>query len=330
MTEEEKIEEKQEEQETQAESQEVEFEIEDDMPEEDKAALAKNKQSKKEKPKKAKKSDDEDELDEYSDGVQKRINKLKREYHDERRAKEAKDREMHEAIRYAEAMKKENDELKKSLSKGESTLLEEAKARADMALESSKAQYRKAYEDGDADAMAEAQSKIADATLMRNKWADYNPQYKQEEKSKDTLQESKDVYNQTNKVPEPDEKAKKWFSENKWFGQDDEMTAFSYGLHEKLVKSGVDPRSDEYYDRINERLRQVFPDRFENSEEDDSSLVEETKTPKAKIAPSNVVAPVKRNPSSKKITLTATQVSMAKRLGVKLEDYAKQVAKLNR
>jgi hypothetical protein len=322
---EEKIEEKQEEQ---AESQEVEFEIEDDMPEEDKAVLAKDKE-KKEKPKKAKKSDDEDELDKYSEDVQKRINKLKREYHDERRAKESKDREMQEAIRYAEAVKRENEKLKKSLSKGESTLLEEAKARADMALEASKAQYRKAYEDGDADAMAEAQSKIADATLMRNKWADYNPQYKQEEKSKDTLQEPKDVYNQTNKVPEPDEKAKKWFSENKWFGQDDEMTAFSYGLHEKLVKSGIDPRSDEYYDRINERLRQVFPDRFENSEEDDSDLVE-TKTSKAKIAPSNVVAPVKRNPSSKKITLTATQVSMAKRLGVPLEEYAKQVAQLNR
>lgn len=325
MATEEKIEEKQEDQ---VESQEVEFEIEDDMPEEDKAVLAKDKE-KKEKPKKAKKSDDEDELDKYSEDVQKRINKLKREYHDERRAKESKDREMQEAIRYAEAVKKENEKLKKSLSKGESTLLEEAKARADMALESSKAQYRKAYEDGDADAMAEAQSKIADATLMRNKWADYAPQYKEEEASKEALQESQNVYNQTNKVPEPDEKAKKWFSENKWFGQDDEMTAFSYGLHEKLVKSGIDPRSDEYYDRINERLRQVFPDRFENNEEDDSDLVE-AKTSKAKIAPSNVVAPVKRNPSSKKITLTATQVSMAKRLGVPLEEYAKQVAQLNR
>jgi len=325
MAEEEKIEEKQEEQ---AESQEIEFEIEDDMPEEDKAVLAKDKE-KKEKPKKAKKSDDEDELDKYSEDVQKRINKLKREYHDERRAKESKDREMQEAIRYAEAVRRENEKLKKSLSKGESTLLEEAKARADMALESSKAQYRKAYEDGDADAMAEAQSKIADATLMRNKWANYDLQYEEKEASKETLQESQNVYNQTNKVPEPDEKAKKWFSENKWFGQDDEMTAFSYGLHEKLVKSGIDPRSDEYYDRINERLRQVFPDRFENSEEDDSDLVE-TKTSKAKIAPSNVVAPVKRNPSSKKITLTATQVSMAKRLGVPLEEYAKQVAQLNR
>jgi len=325
MAEEEKIEEKQEEQ---AESQEIEFEIEDDMPEEDKAVLAKDKE-KKEKPKKAKKSDDEDELDKYSEDVQKRINKLKREYHDERRAKESKDREMQEAIRYAEAVRKENEKLKKSLSKGESTLLEEAKARADMALESSKAQYRKAYEDGDADAMAEAQSKIADATLMRNKWANYDLQYEEKEASKEALQESQNVYNQTNKVPEPDEKAKKWFSENKWFGQDDEMTAFSYGLHEKLVKSGIDPRSDEYYDRINERLRQVFPDRFENSEEDDSDLVE-TKPSKAKIAPSNVVAPVKRNPSSKKITLTATQVSMAKRLGVPLEEYAKQVAQLNR
>lgn len=325
MSTEEKIQEKQEDQ---VESQEVEFEIEDDMPEEDKAVLAKDKE-KKEKPKKAKKSDEEDELEKYSEDVQKRINKLKREYHDERRAKETKDREVQEAIRYAEAVRKENEKLKKSLSKGESTLLEEAKARADMALESSKAQYRKAYEDGDADAMADAQSKIADATLMRNKWADYDPQYKEEEASKEPLQESQNVYNQTNKVPEPDEKAKKWFSENKWFGQDDEMTAFSYGLHEKLVKSGIDPRSDDYYDRINERLRQVFPDRFENNEEDDSDLVE-TKTSKAKIAPSNVVAPVKRNPSSKKITLTATQVSMAKRLGVPLEEYAKQVAQLNR
>ena len=113
-----------------------------------------------------------------------------------------------------------------------------------------------------------------------------------------------------------DTKAEAWRQVNPWFGTDDEMTSFALGLHQKLVKSGVDPNSDEYYERINSRMRQVFPESFGEAEEP------ETKT----VRKSNVVAPATRSVAPKKITLTQTQVALAKRLGVPLTEYAKQVA----
>jgi hypothetical protein len=114
-----------------------------------------------------------------------------------------------------------------------------------------------------------------------------------------------------------DTKAESWRQENTWFGTDDEMTSFALGLHQKLVKSGVDPQSDEYYAKINSRMRQVFPENFSEAEEP-----EDTKP----VRKSNVVAPATRSVAPKKITLTHTQVALAKRLGLPLEVYAKQVA----
>jgi hypothetical protein len=116
-----------------------------------------------------------------------------------------------------------------------------------------------------------------------------------------------------------DEKAENWRDENaSWFGEDDEMTALAYGLHHKLTKEGVDPTSDTYYEKINARMRQVFPDQFD----------EEPESTKRKS--SNVVAPATRSTSPKKVTLNQSQVAIAKRLGISLEDYAKQAAELMR
>ena len=114
-----------------------------------------------------------------------------------------------------------------------------------------------------------------------------------------------------------DEKAEAWRQENGWFGTDDEMTAFALGSHQKLVKSGVDPKSDEYYEKINSRMRQVFPENFGAADPDPEEL---------KPKRSNVVAPATRSTAPKKIVLTQTQVAIAKRLGVPLELYAKHVA----
>jgi len=118
-------------------------------------------------------------------------------------------------------------------------------------------------------------------------------------------------------APVPDARAEEWQQRNSWFGSDDEMTSFALGLHQKLVKQGVDPRSDEYYDRINARVRQVFPDSFGDADA--------TQDPKLRRK-ANVVAPATRSTASKKVVLTATQVTLAKRLGVPLNEYAKQVA----
>jgi hypothetical protein len=294
-----------------------EIEVVDDTPAEDKGKV----------PLKAGDSPEptEDELENYSEKVQNRIGKLKRAYHDERRAKEAKDREAVEAYNYAKALQEENRKLKENLSKGETTLMETSKARADAEIAAAKEAYRKAYEEGDSDKIIEAQEKLAKATYAKEKSDSYTPQYQYSDK--DLQKEEKEGYNQQN-VPKPDPKAEAWFKKNTWFGSDDEMTALAYGLHEKLVKSGVDPRSDEYYEKIDSRMKEVFPDRFDDESAD--NLEDEPKSSQQKAkAPANVVAPVKRSPSSKKITLTQTQVALAKKLGVPLEEYAKQVARLN-
>jgi hypothetical protein len=122
---------------------------------------------------------------------------------------------------------------------------------------------------------------------------------------------------------ERDERAELWRDDNPWFGSDDEMTAFALGLHNKLTKDGLDPRSDEYYEKINSRMRQVFPDQFDDGIEDEPEV-------QAKPKSSNVVAPATRSTGPKKIRLTQSQIAIAKKLGVPLETYAKQAAELMR
>ena len=293
-----------------------EVEIVDDTPEQDKGKVPLKADDNAEAP--------VEEMEQYSAEVQKRINKLTKKTHDERRAKEAKEREAREAYNYAKALQEENRRLKENLSTGENVLMEESKARADAELLAAQQAYKKAYEDADPDAIVEAQTRLAQATVAKNNAATYNPKYQNQEKP---LQTDSNSYNNNKGVPEPDPKAKEWFAKNTWFGNDEEMTALAYGLHEKLVKQGIDPRSDEYYEKIDSRLKQIFPDRLDGVDSE-NTLEEEPEVKKS--APANVVAPVKRSPSSKKITLTSTQVSLAKRLGVPLEEYAKQVSQLNR
>jgi hypothetical protein len=126
--------------------------------------------------------------------------------------------------------------------------------------------------------------------------------------------------------PQTDPKAARWQNENSWFGSDDEMTSFALGLHTKLIKNGIDPNSDDYYARINSRIRQVFPENFglDNNE---------TETPQSQSAPrqkSNVVAPATRSTSSSKIRLTPFQVTMAKKFGVSHELMAQKIAELRK
>tara|TARA_R100001129_G_scaffold26857_3_gene18041 strand:- start:686 stop:1639 length:954 start_codon:yes stop_codon:yes gene_type:complete len=314
-------------QEQEVEVQEPNFEIIDDTPEEDRGKVPMPEDEIVEPP--------EDELDNYSDTVKKRINKMNKKLHDIRREKETKEREAKEAFKYAESIQQENKQLKENLKKGESVLVEQSKAKAAAELEAAKQAYRKAYEEGDPDKVTDAQVRVSQATNDKAKWDDYTPQYKPQhgeyDPSKRSYREEKplqtgpDQVYSNNEVPKPDAKAEAWFKKNTWFGSDEEMTALAYGLHEKLVKGGVDPRSDEYYERIDSRIKEVFPTRFEGEVEsgDETVTLQQSK-------PANVVAPVKRSPSSKKIRLTQTQVALAKRLNVPLEEYAKKVAELEK
>jgi len=251
----------------------------------------------------------DEELDGYSKAVRKRMSNLTKNIHDERRAKETAFREKEEAIRYAQQILEENKNLKGTVGKNQEVLLEQAKRATATEVEQAKAKYKVAYESGDSDAVVAAQDDLTAAKIKADRVNNFRlPAVQNTEVA---VQQQQNAPAQ----PQVDEKAVNWQKQNSWFGSDDEMTSFALGLHQKLVKQGLDPRSDEYYEKINSRVRQVFPDEFDTDDE--------VEKPKQR---SNVVAPATRSTAPKKIVLTPTSVALAKRLGVPLEEYAKQVA----
>ena len=251
----------------------------------------------------------EEELEAYSESARKRIKHFTKGYHEERRAKEAALREREEAIRMAQAVAEENRRLKGSLNDGHQAYVEQSKQVIANELEQAKREYKLAYEAGDSDALLEAQEKLTAVKIKADKADNFKPE---------PLQQDKPVVQTPQQTPQFDRKAAEWQEKNSWFGTDEEMTSFALGLHNKLVKSGVDPRSDEYYEKVNARMRAVFPENFEPEEPVDA---EPQRTQKR-----NVVAPATRSTAPKKVVLSQTQVNIAKRLGVPLELYARQVA----
>jgi len=259
------------------------------------------------------------ELSNYAEDVQKRIKKLSRGYHDERREKEKAARERDEAIAFARRQYEFTKQLQEQLSTGSQQLVDTTKSEADYALEAAKRKFKEAYDAGDAEKIAAAQEEIATASYKKEQAKALKPlQFKETE-----------VYNQPHEnttqttVATPSGKALAWQEENTWFGEDDEMTSFALGLHQKLVKSGVDPESDEYYEKVDTRIRQVFPEHFGSKESNPAST---NSTPRAKT--SSVVAPATRSSAPKRITLTATQVQLARKLGLTNEQYAHEVVRL--
>jgi hypothetical protein len=253
----------------------------------------------------------DDELSKYDESVQKRIKHFTKGYHDERRAKEAAEREKDEALRIAQAVLEENKKLKGSVNQGQTALIEQAKKVVASELEDAKRQYKAAYEAGDSDALVDAQEALTSAKMKAERVNNFRPAPLQEEKT--------DV--QTNYQPQPaapvDEKLLAWQDQNQWFGSNKRMTAYALGLHEDLVGEGIPAGSDEYYKRINTDMRERFADQFGADEPADA---------KPQRTKSNNVAPATRSTAPRKIVLTQTQVNLAKRLGVPLELYARKVA----
>jgi len=260
---------------------------------------------------------EKDNLDDYSERVKQRMAQLKKVYHDERRAKEAADREREEAIRFARTIAEENKTLKSTLSSGEEDYLKAIKNAHEKDLALAKRDYREAYDVGDTDKVIEAQSRMTDAQYKLSASADKKPQFNTVQASTDSV-DFKQNTPQPN-VQAPDAKAKAWQDNNPWFGKDDEMTALALGVHEKLVKSGINPTSDEYYRSINNTMQKRFPENF-----GDNSL-EEVKPAQRK--PSNVVAPATRSTAPKKVRLTKTQVALAKKFKLTPEQYAREMIK---
>jgi len=260
----------------------------------------------------------EEELSKYSDKkLKERLAHLGRGYHDEKRARERALAEKEEAIRYAQSVIEENKKLKGSLNQGQTALLEQAKKVVANEVEEAKRKYKIAYESGDPDALVAAQEELTSAKIKADKVNNFKPAPLQEEKTEVQPQ-------QFTREPQVDPKAEAWRAKNRWFGTDREMTGFALALHEKLVvEDGVDPTSEEYYKRLNGRLRQVFPDKFASAEPADAPSSQ--RQPKA-----NVVAPATRSTAPRKIVLDQRQVQLAKRLGVPLELYARHVAEQER
>jgi len=261
---------------------------------------------------------EKDNLEDYSDRVKTRMAQLRKVYHDERRAKESADRERQEAINYAKQIADENKKLKSSLSSGEETYLETLKSGLENQLNLAKRDYREAYDSGDTEKIIEAQQQMNDAQYRLSQAQSYQPRFKT------ALQnDEKDVYIQQNETPafKPDSKAVAWQSKNDWFGKDEEMTSLALGLHEKLVRSGIDPASDDYYRRIDSTMQKRFPEMFGDATLDEDQPAQRTK-------PSNVVAPATRSTAPKKVRLTKTQVALAKKFGLTPEQYARETLKL--
>lgn len=265
----------------------------------------------------------DDELKTYDEKVQKRLKKFTKGYHDERRAKEEALRERQAAEDFARQVFEENKRLQHQLSEGSKIFIEQGKSSAQLELEQAKKHYKDAYEQGDVDAVADAQAKIASATLKLDKAENLRPIEVQE----------KPEYSPQQRTQPANDRLQQWMSANPWYGDESNedhtvMSATALGVHSALVKQyGQNyAGTDEYYQKLDSRLRNTFPDYFRSQEDQDDPEEEPAQQAAPRAKPSTVVAPATRSTSPKKVKLSASQVAIAKRLGVPLELYAKKVA----
>jgi len=259
----------------------------------------------------------DDEILNVDKGVQKRIDQLTAKHHEERRQKEQAAKLRDEAIKYAQQIKSENDRLSQLVNDGQQYLGKQAEERAEFAKQAAQQKYKEAYEQGNTEEMVAAQEALTRATMDAASAEQFNARIPEEEF---VPQQQEQFVPQQQMPPRPDDKAISWQAKNQWFGNDPEMTSFAYGVHEKLVREeNINPASDEYYERIDSRMKSVFPDFFGSEE----------KQAVSSNSQSSVIAPATRNNGAKprKVQLTATQVALAKRLGVTPEQYANQLVK---
>ena len=261
---------------------------------------------------------DRDDLEEYSDKVKKRLGQMKKVWHDERREKERYSREREEALQFAQRAYEENKLLKQRLGTGEKVFIHEVTKAAATELSSAKEKLKQAYETGDAEQIADAQELMTDAKFKIKEIERFQPSLQDDESGVQTTHQA-----QTPPANyAPDRKAEAWKDKNQWFGVDEEMTALALGLHEKLVRSGVDPRSDDYYRRVDMTMRKRFPESFSD---DDFDTQEERSSSRRN---STVVAPATRSTAPRQVRISASEAAIAKRLGLTPEAYAREKLKL--
>jgi len=276
----------------------------------------------------------DEELSGYSKRVQRRINKLKYDSHEERRKRDSAFAERDEAYRVAQQIAEKNREYESLIGRGEQALIGQIKERASMSVEQAKEQYRQAYEEGNTDNVVDAQQALNKATTELTEADRYaqnaeNQQAKQQEYNAWAAQSAANQQQQQiqqlrqQQPKQPDPETQEWAAGNPWFmaSGHEAMTSLAYGKHAELVNQGVKPNSSEYFRQIDETVRKAFPDydwQVGNSQQERASTASQ---------PSMVVAPTTRNNGAKPRTvkLSPSQRSLAKRLGLTDEQYAKYV-----
>ena len=251
----------------------------------------------------------DDELEEYSDGVQKRINGLTKRFRDEERQKQA-------AIEFAENVKKRNDDLEQRIQNLDKGYQEEFGSRVDSQLDVTKKVLKDAHESGDVDSIVEANEALANLSVDKVRLAAARKQVDSDVEVT-PHQHPPIVPNQPDnpsaeQVMDREPKLKEWVGKNDWFGQDDIMTYAAFKIDEQLQAEGVDPMSDEYYPEVDKRLYTEFPHKFRKANGG------------RKVASAESSASRKKS-GRKTVRLTPSQVAIAKRLNVPLEEYAKYV-----
>ncbi len=256
-----------------------------------------------------KQPDNTREVEEYSEGVKKRIAKLTKKMREAERQKE-------EALRYAQSVKKERDEFQTQATSLDKNYATEMEGRISSSLAAAQAKLAAARTNEDSKAEVEALTQISQLGYEQGKLAEIKSQQAMQESAaneKPTLQQQQTIQQQ----PVRDPKAEAWAEKNEWFGKDNAMTYTAFDLHRKLTEEeGMDPQSDEYYAEVDKRIRLEFPHKFDKQ-------VEQKQTAK----PTQNVASATRSTKSgrKEVRLTSSQVAIAKKLGVPLEEYAKQL-----
>jgi len=314
------------------EDSDINLEIIDDRPVEDR------------RPAKAKSSDsdeiEDEELGQYSERVQKRLNKLKFDYHEERRQREAAERMREEAVSVAQQFANKTKEQEALISRGESALVDQIKERAQVSLQSAENAYRKAYEEGDTDKIISTQQEMNKSQVELHDIDRYKNNMSQQAQAQQAYQEqnhqqeiarraAQNVASQQQQAPQITPEAQQWAEKNDWFMKDghEEMTALAYGSHSAAVRQGLAPSTEGYFSYIDNRMRSAFPDYdwVDNGDQNSrGALVTHSQ-------PSSVVAPSSRSNGAKPrtIRLKATQVALAKRLGLTNKQYAEQLSKEN-
>lgn len=292
---------------------EIEVSVQDDTPEDDR--------NREPLPEDLVKELESDELEDYSEKVKVRLKQMKKVWHDERRAKEAADRERAEAVAFAQRLIEENKTLKNKTTQSENALYESYKKTVEQELREAQKEYKEAFESGDSDRVLEAQQNLM-AAQYKVVQTQGQPQKALQKQENDVHIESEQ---ETKPVIKPDSRASAWQERNAWFGSNKPMTALALGLHEEMVEEHgmAYATTDEYYSRIDKTMREKFPEAFTKETQTGGG-----KPSRSANKPATVVAPASRSTAPKKVVLTETQVRLAKKFGITPEQYAREYMKL--